>query len=174
MVQIGIPKEIHPGERRAAATPQTILRLKKLGFDVAVESGAGEAINATDAAYQEAGAEVVNDTRTLWAESDLILKVRPPEENRELGVHEADLFREGGWLIGFMWPGQNRELLDRLARRKATVFAMDSVPRITRAQKMDTLSAMANIAGYRAVIEAANNFPRFFGGQITAAGRIDP
>ena len=174
MVQIGIPKEIHPGERRAAATPQTILRLKKLGFDVAVESGAGDAVNATDAAYQEAGARVYDDTRRLWAESDLIIKVRPPEENRTLGVHESDLLREGGWLIGFMWPAQNRELLDRLARRKATVFAMDSVPRITRAQKMDTLSAMANIAGYRAVIEAANNFPRFFGGQITAAGRIDP
>lgn len=174
MARIGIPKEIHPGERRVAATPQTILRLKKLGFETAIQSGAGDAINASDAEYSEAGAIVVDDARQLWADSDLILKVRPPEENRELGVHEAELMREGGWLIGFMWPAQNRELLDRLAKRKATVFAMDSVPRITRAQKMDTLSAMANIAGYRAVIEAANNFPRFFGGQITAAGRIDP
>src|SRR5215213_861690 len=174
MVKIGIPKEIHPGERRVAATPQTILRLKKLGFETLIEAGAGDQIFCSDAEYREAGAIVVSDTRQLWTDSDLIIKVRPPEENHQLGTHEADLMREGGWLIGFMWPGQNRELVDRLARRKATVFAMDSIPRITRAQKMDTLSAMANIAGYRAVIEAANNFPRFFGGQITAAGRIDP
>ena len=173
-VKIGIPREIHPGEKRVAATPQSIIRLRKIGFDVAVETGAGEAINASDAEFSEAGATIVDDTRSLWAMSDAILKVRPPEQNNALGVHEADLLREGGWLVGFIWPAQNRELLDRLGRRKATVFAMDSVPRITRAQKMDTLSAMANIAGYRAVIEAANNFPRFFGGQITAAGRIDP
>ncbi len=174
MARIGIPKEIHPGERRVAATPQTILRLKKLGFDVVVESGAGDAIYSSDAEYREAGAEIVDDVRRLWEGSDLIMKVRPPEQNRALDRHEADLLREGGWLVGFIWPAQNRDLLDRLARRSATVFAMDCVPRITRAQKMDTLSAMANIAGYRAVIEAANNFPRFFGGQITAAGRIDP
>lgn len=174
MVKIGVPKEIHPGERRVAATPQTILRLKKLGFDVAVEAGAGEQIHCSDPEYAEAGAAVIGDTSDLWASSDVIIKVRPPEENKELGKHEADLLRMGGWMIGFMWPGQNRELLDRLSKRNATIFAMDSVPRITRAQKMDTLSAMANIAGYRAVIEAANHFPRFFAGQITAAGRIDP
>jgi NAD(P) transhydrogenase subunit alpha len=173
-VKIGVPKEIHPGEKRAAVTPQNIIRLKKLGFDVVVEAGAGDGINATDAAFSEAGATVVEDTRSVWSDSDVILKVRPPEQHAALGVHEADLLREGGWLVGFIWPAQNRELLDRLAKRKATVFAMDTIPRITRAQKMDTLSAMANIAGYRAVIEAANNFPRFFGGQITAAGRIDP
>ena len=174
MTIIGIPKEIHPGEKRVAATPQTILKLKKLGFDVAVESGAGHGINCSNSEYKEAGASIVETTKELWATSDVILKVRPPEENKELGVHEAELLKEGGWLIGFMWPAQNRELLDRLAARKATVFGMDCIPRISRAQKMDTLSAMANIAGYRAIIEAANNFPRFFGGQITAAGRIDP
>ncbi len=174
MVKIGVPKETHPGERRVAATPQTILRLKKLGFDVAVEAGAGEQIHCSDAEYAEAGAAVIGDTGKLWASSDVIIKVRPPGENKELNKHEADLLRIGGWMIGFMWPGQNRELLDLLSKRNATVFAMDSVPRITRAQKMDTLSAMANIAGYRAVIEAANHFPRFFAGQITAAGRIDP
>ncbi|HSU25650.1 MAG TPA: Re/Si-specific NAD(P)(+) transhydrogenase subunit alpha, partial [Pyrinomonadaceae bacterium] len=173
-LKIGIPKEIHPAERRVAATPQSIIRLKKLGFDVAVQAGAGHEINCANGQYREAGAEIVDDVRRLWAESDVIIKVRPPEENRELGVHEADLLREHGWLIGFMWPGQNRELVNHLATRKATVFAMDSIPRITRAQKMDTLSAMANIAGYRSVIEAANHFPRFFSGQITAAGRIDP
>lgn len=174
MTKIAIPKEIHSGEKRVAATPHVVMKLKKLGFDVAIEARAGIAINCTDAEFQEAGAEIVADTKKLWADADVIMKVRPPEENKELGKHEADLLRENGWLIGFIWPAQNRELLDRLAKRKATVFAMDSVPRITRAQKMDTLSAMANIAGYRAVIEAANHFPRFFAGQITAAGRIDP
>ena len=168
MTQIGIPKEIHPGEKRVAATPQTILKLKKLGFDVAVQSGAGDAINSSDAEYQEAGASIISDATELWAASDLVMKVRPPENG------ETDLMREGGWLVGFIWPGQNREIVDRLAKKRTTVFAMDSVPRITRAQKMDTLSAMANIAGYRAVIEAAAHFPRFFTGQITAAGRIDP
>src|SRR5688572_14644714 len=168
MTKIGIPKEIHPGERRVAATPQTILKLKKLGFDVTIQSGAGDAINASDGEYQEAGASVVADAEELWRTSDVVMKVRPPEGD------EAELLREGGWLVGFIWPGQNREIVDRLAKKHATVFAMDSVPRITRAQKMDTLSAMANIAGYRAIIEAANNFPRFFTGQITAAGRIDP
>jgi NAD(P) transhydrogenase subunit alpha len=167
-VLIGVPREIHSGERRVAATPDTVLKLKKLGFDVAVESGAGDAINASDAAYQEAGASIVDKASVIWAESDIVMKVRPPEDA------EADMLREGGWLVGFIWPGQNREIVDRLAKRNATVFAMDSVPRITRAQKMDTLSAMANIAGYRAIIEAANNFPRFFTGQITAAGKIDP
>ncbi|HKP68280.1 MAG TPA: Re/Si-specific NAD(P)(+) transhydrogenase subunit alpha [Pyrinomonadaceae bacterium] len=168
MTTIGIPKEIHPGERRVAATPQTILKLKKLGFDVAVQSGAGDVINASDAEYQEAGASIVADAPELWKTSDLVMKVRPPEGD------ETDLMREGGWLVGFVWPAQNREMLDRLAKKHVTVFAMDSVPRITRAQKMDTLSAMANIAGYRAVVEAAAHFPRFFTGQITAAGRVDP
>jgi NAD(P) transhydrogenase subunit alpha len=168
MTRIGIPKEIHPGEKRVAATPQTILKLKKLGFDVAIQSGAGDAINCPDAEYQEAGASVIADANELWASSDVVMKVRPPEDG------ETDLMRDGGWLVGFIWPGQNREITDRLSKKNATVFAMDSVPRITRAQKMDTLSAMANIAGYRAVIEAAAHFPRFFTGQITAAGRIDP
>jgi H+-translocating NAD(P) transhydrogenase subunit alpha len=168
MTRIGIPKEIHPGEKRVAATPQTILKLKKLGFEIAIESHAGHGINCIDSEYREAGAEVIEDTAELWSSADVIMKVRPPEAD------EVDLFREGGWLVGFVWPGQNREIVDRLAKKRATVFAMDSVPRITRAQKMDTLSAMANIAGYRAIIEAANNFPRFFTGQITAAGRIDP
>ncbi len=168
MTQIGIPKEIHPGEKRVAATPQTILKLKKLGFEVAVQAGAGHEINATDAEYREAGAAIVPDAAELWASSDVVMKVRPPENG------ETDLMRDGGWLVGFIWPGQNREVIDRMAKKNATVFAMDSVPRITRAQKMDTLSVMANIAGYRAIIEAAAHFPRFFTGQITAAGRIDP
>ena len=174
MIRIGIPKEIHPGERRVAATPQTVLRLKKLGFEVAIETGAGREIDARDGAYREAGALIVDDTRELWATSDVVMKVRPPEQNPALGVHESELLREGGWLVGFVWAAQNKELLNRLAARKATVFAMDSVPRITRAQKMDALSAMANIAGYRAIVEAANHFSRFFGGQMTAAGKVEP
>lgn len=174
MTLIGIPKEVHPEERRVAATPQTVLKLKKMGFGVMVESGAGDAIDCSDAEYQEAGAEIITDPQQLWAKTDLVMKVRPPEMNHTVGKHEADMIKAGGWLIGFIWPAQNREIIDLLAKRKANVFAMDSVPRITRAQKMDTLSAMANIAGYRAVIEAANHFPRFFTGQITAAGRIDP
>ena len=174
MTTIGIPKEIHPGEKRVAATPQTVLKLKKLGFEVAIESHAGHGINTIDSEYREAGATVIEGTRELWAAADVIMKVRPPEENKELGVHEADLLNEGATLVGFIWPAQHKEMLDRLAKRKATVFSMDCVPRITRAQKMDTLSAMANIAGYRAIIEAANHFPRFFTGQITAAGKIDP
>jgi len=168
MTTIGIPREVHPGEKRVAATPQTVLKLKKLGFEVAIEAGAGATIDATDAEYREAGADVLKDAAALWPASDVVLKVRPPEGN------ETDLIREDGWLVGFVWPGQNRDVVDKLAKKNATVFAMDSVPRITRAQKMDTLSAMANIAGYRAVIEAANHFPRFFTGQITAAGKIDP
>ncbi len=174
MTVIGIPKEIHPGEKRVAATPQTILKLKKLGFDVQVETHAGHGIRCIDSEYREAGATVIDDTKELWATSDVIMKVRPPEQNEKLGVHEVDLMKEGGTLVGFIWPAQNKELLDRLAKRNTTVFGMDCVPRITRAQKLDTLSAMANIAGYRAVIEAANHFPRFFTGQITAAGKVDP
>jgi len=174
MTKIGIPKEINPGEKRVAGTPETVIKLKKLGFDVAVESGAGEGISVTDAEYREAGAEIIADTNDLWGAADIVLKVRPPETNEKLHVHEADLLRKDATLIGFIWPAQHKDVIERLAKRKATVFAMDSVPRITRAQKMDTLSAMANIAGYRAVIEAAAHYPRFFTGQITAAGKINP
>lgn len=168
MIRIGVPKEIHEGERRVAATPQTVLRLKKLGFEVAVESGAGRGIDCYDGTYKEAGALIIEDTKELWATSDVVIKVRPPEEN------EIGLMKENGSLVGFVWAAQNKKLLEQFAARKATVFGMDSVPRITRAQKMDALSVMANIAGYRAVIEAANHFSRFFSGQITAAGKVEP
>src|SRR3569623_1988163 len=122
MTRIGIPKEINPGEKHVAAMPQTIIRLMKLGFEVAVESGAGHGVNVSNDEYRESGATVIKDTRELWEPSDLILKVRPPEENKELNVHEADLMKEGGWLIGFIWPAQHKELLDRLAKRNAAVF----------------------------------------------------
>jgi len=173
-LKVGIPKEIHPGERRVGIVPRVVPRLAKLGYEVVVESGAGDGAAFTDHAYVEAGARVVSDPRALWAEADLILKVRAPMPNPSLGADEADLLKEGARLISFIWPAQNKDLVDRLAKRKATVLAMDAVPRITRAQKLDALSAMANIAGYRAVIEAASLYGRFLGGQITAAGRVRP
>jgi NAD(P) transhydrogenase subunit alpha len=171
-MKVGIPKEIYPHERRVAATPDTVEKMVKLGLEVVVESGAGDASSFADAAYIEAGARVA-DAGAVYAEADLVLKVRQPMA-RPGGGHEADMLKPGATLISFIWPAQNKPLIDRLAARKLTVFAMDAVPRITRAQKLDALSAMANIAGYRAVVEAANNFGRFFSGQVTAAGRVKP
>lgn len=173
-MQIGIPKEIHPGERRVATTPEAAEALQKLGFTVAIESGAGLQANFSDAAFREAGVEIIEDAKDLWAKSDIILKVRPPETHPELCVDEVELLQDGGTLISFIWPAQNKELMERLAAKRATVLGMDSIPRISRAQKLDALSSMANIAGYRAVIEASQHFGRFFTGQITAAGKIPP
>ena len=169
-MRIGIPRETHEGEKRVATTPEVADKLQKLGFTVAVEAGAGAASDYDDEAYKAVGVEIVNDTKTLYDTSDIVLKVRAPD----LGRGEVDLLREGGNLISFIWPGQNPELLDKLAAKKASVLAMDMVPRISRAQKLDALSSMANIAGYRAVIEAAHQFGRFFTGQITAAGKVPP
>jgi NAD(P) transhydrogenase subunit alpha len=171
---IGIPKEVFPGEARVAATPDTVKRLQKLGFDVLIERGAGELASFPDTAYELVGCRLISDTATLWQEADIVMKVRPPQVHPSLSRHETELLREGGTLISFIGPAQNAELLEQLNRRKATVISMDAVPRITRAQKLDALSSMANIAGYRAVIEAANNFGRFFTGQITAAGKVPP
>nr|CRH05843.1 NAD(P) transhydrogenase subunit alpha [Candidatus Magnetococcus massalia] len=173
-MKIGIPKEVASGERRVAATPESIERLRKLGYDVAVEAGAGAQATYLDDAYREAGAEIVDDAKAIWSNSDLVLKVRAPEPHPTLGVHECELLKEGGQLMSFIWPAQNEDLMNRLKERKATVQAMDAVPRISRAQKLDALSSMANISGYRAVVEAANNFGRFFTGQITAAGKVPP
>ena len=173
-MKLGIPKEVRPGERRVAATPETVSRLRKLGFEVAIETGAGIGSSIADADYQASGAEIAADARALWSSADVVLKVQPPEWHPTLGLHETSLLREGGVLISFIWPGKNKELVDKLALRKATVLAMDQVPRITRAQKIDALSSMSNIAGYRAVIEAASFFGRFFTGQITAAGKVPP
>jgi H+-translocating NAD(P) transhydrogenase subunit alpha len=174
-MRIGIPKEIFPGEKRVAATPPTAVKLRKLGFEVLVQASAGAASDYEDSAYLEAGATVVPDAAALWSQADVVLKVRPPEALGEGGVqHEADMLKEGAVLVGFVWPGQHPSLVERLARRQVTVLAMDAVPRITRAQKMDALSAMANIVGYRAVIEATSYLGRFLGGQMTAAGRVNP
>jgi H+-translocating NAD(P) transhydrogenase subunit alpha len=168
---VGIPKEIVEHENRVAATPETAKTLQKLGFEVLVETGAGEAAHFSDAAYREAGCRIV-DTSTVWS-ADIVLKVRPPTVH-PTGQDEVEMLTTGSTLISFIYPAQNPDLLAKLAARQATVLAMDAVPRITRAQKMDALSSMANLAGYRAVIEAANHFGRFFSGQITAAGKIPP
>lgn len=173
-MKVGIVREIHPGERRVATTPDTAKRLIKLGFDVLIEAGAGERASFPDSAYQEVGATILPGAEEVWAAADVLLKVQPPELDVNRSRHEADLMHEGTTLISFLWPAKNQELIERLARRKATVIAIDQVPRITRAQKMDALSSMANIAGYRAVIEAASFFGRFFTGQMTAAGKVPP
>lgn len=167
-MKIGIPKEIHLGEKRVATTPDAAAQIIKLGFSVCIESGAGLNADISDAAYQAVGVEVVADAPTLWREADIVMKVRAPEPQ------EVDLMSEGGRLISFIWPAQQPELMEKLAAKNATVLAMDSVPRMSRAQKCDALSSMANIAGYRAIIEAAQHFGRFFTGQITAAGKIPP
>jgi NAD(P) transhydrogenase subunit alpha len=173
-MKIGIPKEIHEGELRVATTPDAAAQIMKLGFSVSIESGAGLGANISDEAYKEAGVEVVADTRTLWKQSDIVMKVRAPELNHQLAMEEADLLSPGATLISFIWPAQNEALMQKLAAKHVTVLAMDSVPRMSRAQKLDALSSMANIAGYRAIVEAAQHFGRFFTGQITAAGKIPP
>jgi H+-translocating NAD(P) transhydrogenase subunit alpha len=167
-VKIGAPKETLDGERRVALTPQSAQALQKLGYQCLVEAGAGEAARFSDEAYRAAGVEVVPDAAALWQAADVVAKVRAPTEA------ELEHVRAGQILISFVWPGQNPDLLERLKEKGATVIAMDMVPRISRAQKMDALSSMANIAGYRAVIEAGNHFGRFFTGQVTAAGKVPP
>jgi NAD(P) transhydrogenase subunit alpha len=173
-MKIGIPKEIHSGEKRVATTPEAATQIMKLGFSVSVESGAGLGADISDEAYSAVGVEIIQDTKTLWQQSDIVMKVRAPEDNSGLGVNEIDLLPDGGRLISFIWPAQNPDLMQKLGEKGATVLAMDCVPRMSRAQKLDALSSMANIAGYRAIIEAAQHFGRFFTGQITAAGKIPP
>ena len=172
-MRIGVPKEVHAGEKRVATVPEVAEKLIKLGFSVTVESGAGEGANFSDEAYRSVGCPIT-DRASVWSESDIILKVRGPEIHPEHSIDEIASLREGGNLISFIWPAQNPDLMEKLAAKKATVIAMDSVPRISRAQKLDALSSMANIAGYRAVIEAAHEFGRFFTGQVTAAGKVPP
>ena len=173
-MKIAIPAEIHRREKRMATSPEVIEKFVAAGFEVVVESGAGNGASIGDDVFRDKGAEIARDTESAWADADIILKVRPPEYNKEVGRHEIDMMKEGAHLISFVWPAQNEELLQQLAERKLTVQAMDSIPRISRAQKLDALSSMANIAGYRAVIEASHKFNRFLSGQITAAGKVDP
>ncbi len=167
-MKIGVPREFHEGERRVATTPDVAGQLQKLGYSVVVEKDAGAAANFSDEAFREAGCEIAATSDDVWSQADIILKVRGPSDD------EADRLKSSQTLISFLYPGQNPDLLEKLRGTDGTVLAMDSVPRISRAQKMDALSSMANIAGYRAVVEAAQHFERFFTGQITAAGKVPP
>lgn len=165
-MRIGVPRERLTNEARVAATPKTVEQLLKLGFTVAIEQGAGKLASFEDSAYEQAGASVVSG-EDVW-QSDIVLKVNAPEND------EIDKLQAGTTLVSFIWPAQNPELIQKLADRQVTAMAMDSVPRISRAQSLDALSSMANIAGYRAIVEAAHEFGRFFTGQITAAGKVPP
>jgi len=167
-LKIGTPKEVFEGEARVAMTPDSALLLQKLGHECLIETGAGAAAGFSDAIYKDAGVKVVKTAAGLFKAADVIAKVRPPNDT------EVKRLRDGQTLISFFYPGANEALMDKVAKKGATVIAMDMVPRISRAQKMDALSSMANIAGYRAVIEAGNNFGRFFTGQVTAAGKVPP
>ena len=165
---IGIPKETFPGERRVAVAPENVQKFRKLGYEVVVEASAGSEARLPDVSYEEAGASVLHEATEVWAKADLVMKIRPPSEE------EVSLLKEGATLISFIQPAQNEELVKSLAERKVNAIAMDCVPRISRAQSMDALSSMANVAGYRAMVEAAHEFGRFFTGQITAAGKVPP
>ena len=166
---IGVPREVFPGEKRVATVPDVVEKLIKLGFTVQVESGAGDAASVSDDAYRASGATVVDTAANLWATSDLVFKVRAPS------MDEVELMREGQTLVSFIWPAQQPDLMQKFAAKKVTVLAIDCLPRtLSRAQKMDALTSMAGVTGYRAVIEAANAFGRFFNGQITAAGKVPP
>jgi len=169
-MRIGVPKETYEGEKRVAMTPEVSKAVMQLGHELVIEAGAGALAKFSDDSYKEAGAVIAETREALYEECDLILKVRAPIQEQG----EIDLLKEGQHLISFVQPAQNEALMEQLIAKKITVLAMDSVPRISRAQKMDALSSMANIAGYRAVVEAAQHFGRFFMGQITAAGRIEP
>jgi H+-translocating NAD(P) transhydrogenase subunit alpha len=166
---IGVPKETAAGEKRVATVPEVVEKLVKLGFSVAVESGAGDAANCSDDAYRAAGAQVIDGAAKLFAAADMVFKIGVPTSE------EVGLMHAGQTLISFIWPAQNPQLMKQLADKKVTVLAIDSLPRtLSRAQKMDALTSQAGVAGYRAVIEAANAFGRFFAGQITAAGKVPP
>ena len=165
-MRIGVPRELLDNESRVAATPKTVQQILKLGFEVVVEHDAGFKASFEDAAFVEAGA-TVGTAQDVW-NSDIIFKVNPPTDD------EIAQIKEGATLVSFIWPGQSPELVEKLSAKKINVLGMESVPRISRAQSLDALSSMANIAGYRAVVEAAHEFGSFFTGQITAAGKVPP
>ncbi|MEO0619103.1 MAG: Re/Si-specific NAD(P)(+) transhydrogenase subunit alpha, partial [Pseudomonadota bacterium] len=167
-MKFGVLKEDADGEARVALTPASAAQIQKLGHSVLIESGAGMAADFADERYRDADVTVVDDAKALIAHADIVAKVRPPSDA------QMELMRDGQTLISFFYPGENEALMKAAAERGVSLLAMDMVPRVSRAQKMDALSSMANIAGYRAVIEAANNFGRFFTGQITAAGKVPP
>ncbi|MBA3681002.1 MAG: Re/Si-specific NAD(P)(+) transhydrogenase subunit alpha [Bacteroidetes bacterium] len=167
-MKVGIPAEISPNELRVAATPKTVKRLQKQGFEVQIQKGAGIKANFSDKEFEEAGAKIVNTAADIYSSSDIVLKVKEPS------LEEVHMMKEGLVMLSYLWPAQNQDLLKKLAEQKVNAIAMDAIPRISRAQKMDVLSSMANIAGYRSVIEGSYHFGRFLNGQITAAGKVDP
>jgi NAD(P) transhydrogenase subunit alpha len=168
-ITIGVPRETYAGEKRVATVPDVVEKLVKLGFGVCVETGAGAAANFGDDTYQAAGARVAGSAAELYDAADMVFRVRAPTSA------EVAMMKPGTTLVSFVWPAQNPELMQAMAARGLTVLAIDCLPRqLSRAQKMDALTSMASISGYRAVIEAANAFGRFFNGQITAAGKIPP
>ncbi|HUK12796.1 MAG TPA: Re/Si-specific NAD(P)(+) transhydrogenase subunit alpha [Thermoanaerobaculaceae bacterium] len=173
-MRIAVPREVRPGEQRVALVPESVKKLVKAGISVAVERGAGETAFFTESSYRDAGAELEADAAALWAGADLVLKVQAPAVNPVLGRDETELIREGGMLLGTIVPARHRDVIERLAARRVSAFAIDQIPRITRAQSMDTLSSMANIAGYKAVLIAANHLPRYFPMLMTAAGTVFP
>ena len=165
-ITLGVPKETMPGEKRIASSPKAVEKLVKLGFTVSVERGAGETADMGDALYAAAGAKI--EPADAVMQKDMIFKVRAPS------AEEIAKFKDGATLFSYLYPGQNKPLVDAMAKKKMNVFAMECVPRISRAQGFDALSSMANISGYKAVVEAASHFGRFFTGQITAAGKTEP
>lgn len=173
-MKFGIPKEIAGGETRVAVVPKMVAQLKKGGGDVLVQSGAGQAASYSDAEYEEAGATIVGDAPSLYAEADIVLKVQPPRMNEDVGKHEVEMMKPGSTFIGFLAPVSNQDVINQMVEKKITSFSMEFVPRIARAQSMDALSSMASIAGYQAVILAAQHLGKFFPLMMTAAGTIPP
>lgn len=167
-MKVGIPCELTPGEFRVAATPKTTQRLIKQGFEVVIEKGAGNHSNYSDQEYEKAGATILATAKEIYESADIVLKVQAPIDK------EIEMMRKGQVSLSYLWPAQNEDLMQKLAKKGVNAIAMDAIPRISRAQKMDVLSSMANIAGYRAVIEGANHYGHFLNGQITAAGKVDP
>ncbi len=167
-MKVGIPAEISPDELRVAATPKTVKRLQKQGFEVYIQHNAGLKANFSDKDFEEAGAKIVKTAAEIYGNSDIVLKVKEP------AMEEVGMMKENLVLLSYLWPAQNQPLLQKLADKKVNAIAMDAIPRISRAQKMDVLSSMANIAGYRSVIEGSYHFGRFLNGQITAAGKVEP
>ncbi|MBZ0270614.1 Re/Si-specific NAD(P)(+) transhydrogenase subunit alpha [bacterium] len=174
MPTVLVPKEIVPGETRVAATPETVRRFAKMGFTVLVEKDAGAGSFFADESYAQAGAEIVPDVVEAYKRADLVLKLHPPRFHEERKGFEADFLREGTILVSFLYPTQNADTVEALTKRKISAFAMDQIPRITRAQKHDALSSQANLAGYKAVIMAAERMPKIFPLLMTAAGTITP
>jgi len=175
-MQIGIPKEILHEEKRVAATPETVKKYINMGFEVAVESSAGDGIWKSDAEYEFAGASIVSDTERLFAESDVVLKVKQPVFNETADKHEVNMLRDGGILITFLHPAapENHDMIKKLRDKNITSFTMDGIPRISRAQRMDALSSMSTVTGYKSVMIAANHMPKFVPMIGTAIGTVKP